>query len=457
MTENHYKLLIINTLRHCASIFRLFIKLLSLRISKLFLLLWSEAFSIALTMKKSAILILIIILSSHLTAQVETGIEVLRKTGFEALKHKKVGLITNPTGIDAQLRSTVDILFEAPEVNLVALFGPEHGVRGNIAAGEKVDSNTDAITGLPVYSLYGKTRKPTPEMLKGIDILVYDIQDIGSRSYTFISTLGLAMEAAAENDIEFMVLDRPNPLGGNKFEGPIVEPEYTSFVSQYPIPYVHGLTVGELAQFLNDNGLLANKAKCRLSIIKMNGWKREMDFEATGLPWIPSSPHIPHAHTPFYYPVSGIAGELYVLNIGVGYTLPFQLFGADWIDGSRLADSLQELNIPGVMFRPVHYKPYYSTFSGQNIEGVQVHLTEPEKAPLSLIQFYVLQELHKLHPEKNIFEMCDHARLNMFDKVCGTDKVRKQFSESFLVKDILNLWTKDAEEFEKLVKEDFLY
>lgn len=408
-------------------------------------------------MKKSAILTVLVLISAHLTAQVETGIEVLRKTGFEPLKHKKVGLITNPTGIDAQLKSTVDILFEAPEVDLVALFGPEHGVRGNIAAGEKVESRTDSITGLPVFSLYGKTRKPTPDMLKGIDILIYDVQDIGSRSYTFISTLGLAMEAAAENNIEFMVLDRPNPLGGNRFEGPVTRPEFASFVGRYPIPYVHGFTVGELAQFLNENGLLANQAKCSLTIIKMDGWNRDADFHATGLPWVPSSPHIPYSNTSFFYPSSGILGELYVMNIGVGYTLPFQLFGADWIDAESLARNLERLNLPGVLFRPIHYKPYYSTFKEKNIEGVQVHLTDAKKANLSLIQFYVLQELHKLYPEKNVFEMCDPVRLSMFDKVCGTDEVRRQFSEMFLVKDILDLWTKEAEEFKEGAKEYFLY
>ncbi len=408
-------------------------------------------------MKKYFLLSLLITISVYLPAQVETGIEVLQKNNFAPLQNKKVGLITNPTGVDARLKSTVDILFEAPEVELVALFGPEHGVRGNIAAGEKVDYRIDSITGLPVFSLYGKTRKPTPEMLEGIDILVYDIQDIGSRSYTFISTLGLAMEAAAENDIEFMVLDRPNPLGGNKFEGPIVRPEFSSFVSQYPIPYVHGFTVGELAQFLNENRLPGNQLKCHLTIIKMRGWEREMDFGETGLPWVLSSPHIPYAHTSFFYPASGILGELYVLNIGVGYTLPFQLFGADWLDAERLAKNLGALNLPGILFRPIHYKPYYSTFKGQEIEGVQVHLTDVERAPLSLIQFYVLQELHKLYPEKNVFELCDPARLSMFDKVCGTDKVRKQFSKRFLVSDILELWTGEAREFEELVREDFLY
>ncbi|PWE01084.1 exo-beta-N-acetylmuramidase NamZ family protein [Marinilabilia rubra] len=390
-------------------------------------------------------------------AQVKTGIETLKNHNFAYLEGKKVGLITNPTGVDSNLKSTVDILHEAENVELVALYGPEHGVRGNIAAGEKVENATDPATGITVFSLYGKTRKPTPKMLEGIDVLVYDIQDIGSRSYTFISTLGLAMEAAAENNIEFMVLDRPNPLGGNKFEGAVTEPEFTSFVSQFPITYVHGFTVGELATYLNKQKLLKDGVQCDLTVIKMEGWKRDMNFEETGLPWVMSSPHIPHAHSAYYYPASGILGELYVYNIGVGYTLPFQLFGADWLDANQLAKKLQALELPGVMFRPVYFKPYYSTYKGEEIEGVQVHLTEIEKAPLSLIQFYVLQEAYKMNPEKNVFEMCEPSRLGMFDKVCGTDKVRKAFEKNFKVKDIMKLWTQDIEKFKKSAKKSFLY
>lgn len=401
------------------------------------------------------LLALSVIFCTH--AQVKTGIEILESQNFAPLKGKKAGLITNPTGVDSHLKSTVDILHEAKNVELVALYGPEHGVRGNIAAGEKVENATDPATGIPVFSLYGKTRKPTPEMLKGIDVLVYDIQDIGSRSYTFISTLGLAMEAAAENNIEFMVLDRPNPLGGNKFEGAVTEPEFTSFVSQFPITYVHGFTVGELATYLNEQKLLKDGVQCDLTVIKMEGWKRDMNFEETGLPWVMSSPHIPHAHSAYYYPVSGILGELYVYNIGVGYTLPFQLFGADWLNANLLAKKLQALELPGVMFRPVYFKPYYSTYKGEEIEGVQVHLTDIEKAPLSLIQFYVLQEAYKMNPEKNVFEMCDPSRLGMFDKVCGTDKVRKAFEKDFKVKDIMKLWTQDVEKFKKSAEKSFLY
>ena len=388
---------------------------------------------------------------------VQTGLEVLQQTNFAVLKGKRVGLITNPTGVNHELKSTVDILFNAPDVQLTALYSPEHGVRGDYYAGDHVAFFEDPKTGVPVYSLHGKTKKPTPEMLKGIDILVYDIQDIGSRSYTYISTLGLAMEAAAENNVKMVVLDRPNPLGGIKMEGVVTEPAFISFVSQFPIPYVHGLTVGELAQFLNGEGLLKNGVQCDLEIITMNNWNRSMDFEATKLPWVPSSPHIPHAHSSYFYPVSGILGELYVYNIGVGYTLPFQLFATEWINADSLATNLNALNLPGLIFRPVHYKPYYSVSKGNLVHGVQVHFADLQKAPLSLIQFYVLQESHKLWPQHNVFELCEPSRLSMFDKVSGSDKVRKAFTRRWLVEDIEALWYQDIDGFRKRAQVYFLY
>jgi len=388
---------------------------------------------------------------------VETGLDVLVRDNFRILKRKKVGLITNSTGVDRNLRSTVDILYNAPGVTLTALYGPEHGVRGEFTAGEIIGSAKDPATGLPVFSLYGETRKPSKEMLRGIDILVYDIQDIGSRSYTYISTLGLAIEAAAENNIPFVVLDRPNPLGGIRMEGPLVEPGFVSFVSQYSVPYIHGLTVGELAGYLNEEGLLRNGIKCRLEVIKMKGWKREMIFEETGLPWVPSSPHMPHAQTALFYPATGILGELYTVSIGVGYTLPFQLFAAEWINADSLAAGLNSLSLPGVKFRPVHFKPYYSVSQGKMIHGVQIHLTDPEIAPLTLLQFYFLQEAHKLWPDKDAFSLCDPSRLEMFDKVCGTDKVRTEFLKTWQVRSILDLWNKDIPAFRKKAERYFLY
>jgi len=388
---------------------------------------------------------------------VKTGLETLISSNFEILKGRKVGLITNPTGVDHNLHSTIDILFTSGNVQLVALFSPEHGVRGDFAAGEQVGTIIDPLTRLPVYSLYGKTRKPTAEMLKGIDVLVYDVQDIGSRSYTYISTLGLAMEAAAENNIGFIVLDRPNPLGGIRMEGPVTLPGFTSFVSQYAIPYIHGMTVGELAVFLNEEGQLKDAVKCNLDVIKMKGWKRSMSFEETGLPWVPSSPHIPHAQSPLYYPATGIIGELYVISIGVGYTLPFQLFASEWFDADSLSQNLNSLHLSGVIFRPIHYKPYYSVSQGKVVNGVQIHITDPETASLSLLQFYILQEANKLWPGKDVFTLCDKSRLDMFDKVCGTDKVRIEFSKTYSVNSILDLWTKDIPAFREKAKKYFIY
>ncbi|OCW94584.1 hypothetical protein A9168_06125 [Macellibacteroides sp. HH-ZS] len=387
--------------------------------------------------------------------RIQTGIEVLKNSNFKLLEGKRVGLITNPTGVDNQLKSTIDILHEAPNVNLVALFGPEHGVRGDVHAGDHVDNSSDPTTGLPVGSLYGKTRKATPDMLKGIDVLVYDIQDIGCRSFTYISTMGLAMEAAAENNIEFVVLDRPNPLGGLKVEGNLAEDGYISFVSQFKIPYLYGLTCGELAQMLNEENMLAKQ--CKLTVVKMKGWKRKMDYTQTGLQWIPSSPHIPHAHSAFFYPVSGIVGELGYLSIGVGYTIPFQMFAADWIKAEEFASALNKLNLPGVHFRPMHLKPFYSVGVGTQMQGVQVHLTDYQKANLSEIQFYVMQVIAQLYPDKAVFANANEKRFDMFDKVSGSNQIRLLFAKNNRFEDIQAYWNKDVEAFKKLSKKYYLY
>ncbi len=396
--------------------------------------------------------------SAKPSAKVLTGLEVLIKTNFEALQGKRVGLVTNPTGVTRDLVSGIDILHAAKEVNLVALYGPEHGVRGNYSAGAYVESYTDALTGLPVYSLYGKQRKPTPEMLAGVDVLVYDIQDIGCRSYTYISTMGLVMEAAAEQGIEVVILDRPNPLGGLRVEGPLVQPAFTSFVSQYPVPYVYGLTCGELANLLQKEKLLNTQATAPLSVIRMEGWRRNMAFEETGLPWVPASPHIPHPYSAYFYPISGILGELSTLSIGVGYTLPFQTFAAEWItDPYTLAQELNALKLPGILFRPITYKPYYGASKGTEVSGVQVHLTDPTRAPLSEVQFRFLEVNHRLYPAHNPLRMAEESRLKMFDLVCGTDQVRKLFSTNFSFEKIADLWQQDAKRFQKTSSAYYLY
>jgi len=387
--------------------------------------------------------------------KVKTGVEVLKETGFKVLQGKRIGLITNPTGVDNQLKSTIDILHEAHGVKLVALYGPEHGVRGDVYAGDKVDTFTDPNTGVPVYSLYGSTRKPTQEMLEGVDALVYDIQDIGCRSYTYISTMYLAMQAAAENGIEFIVLDRPNPLGGLKVEGCLVEEGFFSFVSQLKVPYVYGLTCGELATLINREFM--GSKPCKLTVVKMKKWRRKMTFDDTGLPWVPASPHIPFAHSASFYPVSGILGELGYMSIGVGYTLPFEIFAAEWIDAEQFAKALNAKQLPGILFRPIHLKPYYSVGQGKNLHGVQVYLRDFDKARLSDIQFHVMEVAAQLYPDKKVFDRADESRFGMFDRVCGTDFIRKEFSKNHRFADIQSYWTKDEESFRKQAKKYYLY
>ena len=382
-------------------------------------------------------------------AHVKPGIEVLRDSGFKGLEGKRVGLITNPTGVDNKLKSTIDILHEAPNVELVALFSPEHGVRGDVYAGDTVSTYVDSATGVTVYSIYGKTKKPTAEMLKDVDVLLYDIQDIGCRSFTFISTMGLAMEACAELGKPFMVLDRPNPVGGNIVEGNLTEDDCISFVSQFAIPYLYGLTPGELATFLNEEGMLPDNKKVDLTVVPMDGWKRNMSFRDTEMPWVMPSPHIPNPEAAIYYPVTGILGELYYMSIGVGYTEPFKLFCAQWINAEELSRRLNGLELPGLQFRPIHIKPFYGVGKGENLQGVEVYVTDKEVAPLSMTQFYVMQELADMYPDKAVFKKgnADEKRFKMFDQVSGSKQIRERFSKNHKVADIIDYWNKDNEAF----------
>lgn len=395
-----------------------------------------------------------------LQAQVLTGIDVLQKEGFPQLVGKRVGLVTNPSGVDRNVRSTIDILHEAPLVNLVALYGPEHGVRGDVYAGDHVSDSVDPKTGLPVYSLYGPTREPTQEMLKGVDVMVYDIQDVGTRCYTFISTLGLVMRACAKAGVEVVVLDRPNPLGGNKIEGSYVEDGFYSFVSEFRIPFLYGLTVGELALLINEEGLNRGQKgdlkplKCRLKVIPMQGWNRSMLFKDTGLPWILPSPNIPSIQSALCYAGSGIGGEFGLVNIGVGYTIPFETFAEEWIDADALKARLDSYAIPGVAFRTIHYKPLSGRLAGKLVHGVQFFYTDYEAAPVTLIQFYVLQALNELYPEKNPYPL---KSTRMLDIVCGTDYVRTAFGKRLKVADIVDYWTKDTDHFRQLSEKYYLY
>ena len=411
-------------------------------------------------MKKILSAIILSLVGLTLGAQVVPGVEVLEQDGFRVLKGKRVGLVTNPSGVSRDLRSTIDILFNAPEVNLVALYGPEHGVRGDAYAGDHVEGGKDPKTGLPVHSLYGPTREPTQEMLKGIDVMVYDIQDVGTRCYTFISTLGLVMRACAKAGIEVVVLDRPNPLGGKKVEGTYVREGFFSFVSQYPIPFVYGLTPGEVALMINEEGMNRGQKgdleplKCKLKVVPMRGWHRWMKYQDTGLPWVLPSPNIPSLRSALCYPASGIAGEFGYLQIGVGYTIPFEVFAAEWIDADALKARLDSYRIPGTAFRTIHYKPLAGSKQGKLVHGVQFFFTDWELAPVTLIQFYVMQAVNELYPDKNPLPL---KSTRMLDIISGTDYVRTGFGERFQVSDILDFWTRDVKDFKALSAKYYLY
>ncbi len=368
-----------------------------------------------------------------------TGLEVLLKQHPIELEGKRVGLITNPTGVTSELVQNVDAMLEAG-INLVALFGPEHGVRGDVEGGRAVQSYVDERTGLTVYSLYGATRKPTAEMLRGVDVLVYDIQDIGIRPYTYISTLALAMQAAAEHGIPFVVLDRPNPLGGILVEGPVLEEAFKSFIGIYPIPYVYGLTVGELARFFNREFGIG----CNLRVVKMQGWRRSMLWPDTGLPWVPTSPHIPHWFTALYCAATGALGELGTVCEGVGTPSPFELVGAPWADANKLAAELNARDLPGVRFRPVTFRPFYFRFAGQTVRGVHIHILDPRRFRPMLVQVHLLHALLKLHPEAGLFKS---ERLDSFDRAWGTDRVRKLLLAGMSPEDVVASWRDSLEAY----------
>ena len=391
------------------------------------------------------------------TGKFKLGNEVLVETQFKALAGKRVGLITNPSGVNRNLDTTIEVLRNAPGVKLVALFAPEHGVYGDVPAGDKVETRTDARTGLTVCSLYPK-HKPTPDMLKGIDAVVYDLQDTGCRSYTFITTMGEAMEACGEAGVEFVVLDRPNPLGGVRVEGVGVEDKFRSAVSRWDVAYVYGMTCGELARMINGEGWI--KKPCKLTVVPLKGWKRTMVWRDTGLPWVPTSPHVPHGESPLFQVATGMIGELSgkAVSTGIGYTLPFQCLAAPGVDMHKLAETLNAYKIPGVRFQPITFKPYYFGFENSIVSGVQIFFTDPAHAPLTAINFYGLEAL-KTVAGRDIFHESVKANRGfaMFDKVNGTDATRKALQEGKTAAAIVASWKPAEDAFRKQREKYLLY
>lgn len=352
-------------------------------------------------------------------APVKLGVDRFFEDGQSIIvKKKRVGLVTNHTGVNRELRPTMDLFKE--KAHLVAVFTPEHGLDGSGRAFEKIESRKGEI---PIYSLHGETRRPTSEMLKGIDVLVYDIQEIGCRSYTYASTLFYVMEEAAKRKIPVVVLDRPNPMGGKVVDGPMLSDKWRSFVGYINIPYCHGMTIGELAGYFNGE----YQVGCQLHVIPMQGWKREMTYKETQLPWIPTSPYIPEPDTAFYYASTGILGALGVVNIGIGYTLPFKVVGAPWIDAKEFATKLNAQKLPGVAFLPFYYKPFYGKFKDKQCEGVQILITDPHSYRPLAVQYMLIGLLKSMYPVPFRTQLTTITALDktLFSKVNGTDEILK--------------------------------
>ena len=368
------------------------------------------------------------------------GIDVLFEKHLDLVRGKRVGLITNPTGVDGRLISIIERFTAHPDVKLAALYGPEHGVRGNAQAGEYVPFYFDEQFQLPVFSLYGQSQKPPADMLtnidaymrhydtqhagktverdmmQAVDVMVFDIQDVGTRVYTYVATMAYAMQAAAEAGIPFVVLDRPNPINGVAMEGPILEyPGHSSFIGLYPVPLRHGMTAGELAQLFNATFLPRQAA---LTVVPMEGWRRSAWFDDTSFPWVLPSPNMPTLDTATVYPGQVIL-EGTNLSEGRGTTRPFELFGAPWIDGYGFARELNALNLPGARFRETWFTPSFSKFVGERCGGCQIHVTDRDVFQPVATTLALLQVVRKLHGAKLEF----HA--DYFDKVMGTSTVRE--------------------------------
>ncbi len=383
----------------------------------------------------------LLLVPAGLTARVQLGIDVLEQNDFSILKGKRVGLITNQTGVNSSGVRTREVLHRTRNVNLVALFTPEHGLDGTELAGKYVPNRKDSLTGLTAYSLYGPTRKPTAEMLRGIDVLVFDMQDIGCRSYTYVSTMGRCMEAAGENDVEFVVLDRPNPLGGNRVEGPMVESRWISFVGQFPVPYVHGLTTGELARMSNGKGWMA--AKCKLQVVPMQGWQRGMAWADTGLKWYRTSPNIPRGTSPHYYVVTGIVGSLSGVDCGVGGPKPFEYIKAPWVDGDALASRLRKADLGGVAVTPIS-------------RGVAFQIHPRASANLTALAVHVLAEINR-GAKPDLFARSSASKLDIFYKVYGSQSIRSALSKGVPPERIVASWQRDVEQFRRAREPYLLY
>ena len=375
-------------------------------------------------------------------ARVQTGLDVLEVQKFAPLRGKRVGLITNHTGVDSQERSTVQLLAHASGVQLVALFSPEHGIAGH--ADDNVPSSKDASTGLPIYSLYGDHNRPTEEMLNGIDALVFDVQDAGVRFYTYTTTMGYCMEEAAKKGIQFYVLDRPNPIAGDIVEGPVLDADKTAFVAYFPLPVRYGLTIGELAQLFNTE----NHINVELHVIAMKGWHRNYFFQSTGLRWIPPSPNLRTLKGSILYPGLEILQNAGV-SVGRGTEAPFEEFGAPWINGEEVAAELNAKNLPGLRFANQRFIPVGGLYAGQRCGGVGIKVTDGAAVRAMRMGLEIAEILQKKYPAN--FETAKTLLL------LGNDETVSQLQAGTPPAQIISAWAKDLVAYDQMRRKYFLY
>jgi len=383
--------------------------------------------------------------------KIKPGLEVLVDREMGLVRGKRVGVVTNHSAITSDLIHIVDVLLGAG-VQITALFGPEHGVRGDVADGQEIKSGKDPRTGIPVFSLYGPIKKPTPEMLRDIDVLIYDLQDAGARFYTFTYTMSYAMQACAENRKQFIVLDRPNPIGGIVVEGNILEKAFSSFVGLHPIPIRHGMTIGELAlMFNNQFGIGAN-----LEVVTIQGWKRAMWWDETGLPWVMPSPNLPTLDAVALFP-----GMCFLEGTNVsearGTTKPFEMAGAPWADGHKLADRLNLIGLPGVGFRAASFIPFASKYQQQLCHGIQVHVFDRKKLRSVEVGLHVVKAFLDLFPGDFEFRAPGPSGKCHFDLLLGSDKPRLLLSKGAPVEEIIQSWEDDLYGFKQVRERYLLY
>jgi uncharacterized protein YbbC (DUF1343 family) len=379
------------------------------------------------------------------SVRVRLGDDAVVQGDWTQLIGRTVGVVTNASGVLATGESVVDALARNTKITIKALFGPEHGIRGTATAGSTVASSVDAKTGLPVHSLYGATRRPTKAMLDGIDVLLFDIQDVGARPYTYVSTMAYVMEAAAEYGKDVWVLDRPNPIGGVLIDGPVLDPKYKSFVGLYPIPERHGMTVGELARMFNEHFGIG----CTLRVVRMSGWTRDMLWADTGLTWVPTSPNMPYARTTLVYLATGLVDEAGVNN-GVGTDRPFEYAGGYGFDAAAFRDTLAARKIPGVEFEPVDWVPARGFWAGKTLRGVQLTVTDPAAFPnvrtaVELLAAARAQGKYHVANEK------------IMDRDWGTDAVRLALSDGASADAIVASWQPGLRAFAALRSKYLLY